>query len=99
MKITLSPANVTPVTADYKGDSFTFDILNFTILQQVEYEEIVKDCIEENLTMSDLHKRQFEFAIKNCTLKEAVNILPYSDIRKILNLIDEVNNSVDEKKS
>jgi len=99
MKITLSPANVTPVTADYKGDSFTFDILNFTILQQVEYEGIVKACIDENLTMSDLHKRQFEFAVTNCTLKDAVNVLPYIDIRKILNLIDEVNNSVDEKKS
>jgi len=99
MKITLSPANVTPVTAEYKGDTFTFDILNFTIQQQCEYESIVKSCIDEKLTMSDLHKRQFDFAVKNCSLKDAVNTLPYSDIRKILNLVDEVNNSVDEKKS
>ena len=99
MKITLSSADVTPVTAEYKGDSFTFDILNFTILQQVEYESIVKDCIEEKLTMSDLHKRQFDYAIKNCTLKDAVNVLPYNDIRKILLLVDEVNSGVDEKKS
>jgi hypothetical protein len=99
MKITLSPANVTPVTAEYKGDSFTFDIINFTIMQQVEYEGIVKECIEANLTMSDLHRKQFEYAVQNCTLKDAVNVLPYNDIRKILNLIEQVNNSVDEKKS
>ena len=99
MKITLSPADVTTVTAEYKGDSFTFDILNFTIAQQVKYEGIVKECIEESLTMSDLHKRQFKYAVKNCTLKDAVNILPYNDIRKILNLVEQINNSVDEKKS
>jgi len=99
MKITLSSANVTPVTAEYKGDTFTFDILNFTIQQQVEYEGIVKECIDEKLTMSDLHKRQFEYSVKNCSLKDAVNVLPYNDIRKILNLVNDVNNGIDEKKS
>ena len=99
MKITLSSANVTPVTAEYKGDTFTFDILNFTIQQQVEYESIVKQCIKEKLVMSDLHKRQFEYAIKNCTLKDAVNVLPYNDIRKIIKIAEDLNNGIDEKKS
>jgi hypothetical protein len=99
MKITLSPANVTPVTAEYKGDTFTFDILNFTIMQQVEYEGIVKECIDKKETMSDLHRKQFDFAIENCALKDAVNILPYVDIQKVLKLVDQVNSSVDEKKS
>ena len=99
MNITLSSAKRTPVTAEFNGDSFTFEILNFTVAQQEEYEAIVKKVIDEDGTMADLHKAQWDFAIKECSLKDPLQVLPYSDVRKIIKLVNEVNNGVDEKKS
>ena len=99
MNITLSPAKTTKVTAEFNGGEFTFEFKNFTIQERQEFENIVQDVIDNDGTMSDLHKAQWQYSITNCSLENPLEVIPYTDIQKILNLVNKTNLEVDEKKS
>lgn len=98
-KIVLSSAKTTPVTAEFKGGEFTFEIKNFTVEEQEEYDNIIDECSESKTTIGNFHRKRWGYAIINCSLDNPLEVLPYFDVKKILTLVDSVNNDIDEKKS
>lgn len=98
-KIALSPDDVIKFAAEYKGDKFTFEVQIFTVKEQLAYEEMIQEHINKESPLVEVHKGQWLSGIKNCTLENAFDVLPYVDIKKILNLINDVNTGVIEKKS
>jgi hypothetical protein len=99
MHITLSPGNVTPITADFNGKEETIEILNFTRAQQEEYEAIVDKSIENEQTIGDFYEERWDYAIKSCTVENPFDVMPMKDIKTILQAVNTVNYGVDEKKS
>jgi len=99
MKIALSPRSSTKVTASYYGGEFSFEIKHLTINQQEEYDAIIADSIEKEKTVGNFYKQRFDYAIKNCTLKNPFDVLSLDDIKNILIMVNDVNSGVNEKKS
>lgn len=98
-KIALSPDNVEKVTADFMGDQFTFGIRRMTIDERCDYENMITQCIEDKTTLADIYKKRWDFSIVDCSLENPLGKIPASDIKKILDLVDEVNVGIAEKES
>ena len=99
MKIALSPANVTPVTATFEGSEFTFNIKHFTFDDQDNFEAIVDSSIKSKSPIKEFYQERWNYAISDCTLEEPFEKLPVEDIKNILKLVNDINYGVDEKKS